>query len=112
MRTLEFIVNKQRLLRKADCDFSHIVAGSVGYLKAKFKFSQEWDGCNKAADFILKDPSGTLKHGVLLDGDNACDIPSDVLTGSEFYISVKGVKAGGRYQIETSEIRVKQEVNS
>lgn len=112
MRTLEFTANKQRLTRTPTCDFSGLVAGSVGYLRAKFYFSPEWEGCKKAADFILKDESGKLTCGVLLNKDDTCVIPSDALVGSEFYVKVKGVKEGGRYQIETSEIRVKQEVNS
>lgn len=111
MRTLEFTIHKQRLTRTPTCDFSGLVAGSVGYLKAKFNFSPEWDGCKKAADFILKDESGTFTCGALLNKDNTCVIPSDVLVGSEFYVKVKGVKEDGRYQIETSEVRVKQEVN-
>lgn len=111
MRILEFTASKQRLTRTPTCDFSGLVAGSVGYLKAKFNFSPEWDGCKKAADFILKDASGALICGVLLNKDDTCVIPSDALVGSEFYVKVKGVKEGGRYQIETSEIRVKQEVN-
>lgn len=112
MRILEFTVNKQRLMRTPTCDFSGLVAGSVGYLKAKFNFSPEWDGCKKAANFILKDESGKLECGALLNRDDTCVIPTEALVGSEFWVTVKGVKDGGRFQIETGEIRVKQEVNS
>lgn len=111
MRTLEFDVIKQRLRKNPNCDFSGLVAGSVGYLKAKFNFSQEWDGCRKAARFVYKGQSGTYETGALLNRDNTCVIPSDILAKGEFYVSVKGVKDGGNYQIESSEIRIKQEVN-
>lgn len=112
MRILEFTTHKQRLTRTPTCDFSGLVAGSAGYLQAKFNFSPEWDGCKKAASFILKDSNGRIEReqGVLLSENDTCDIPPEVLTFSEFYVRVKGIKEDGRYRIETSEIRVTQEV--
>lgn len=110
MRTLEFTVRKQRLLRKPTCDFSGLVAGSQGYLYAKFDFSPEWDGCQLGARFIVRDTSGEREYGALLDKNHVCIIPSEALVGDMFYVSVKGVKDGGKYQIESSEIAVKQEV--
>lgn len=112
MRILEFDVIKQRLRKNRDCDFSGLVAGSVGYLKAKFNFSPEWDGCKKAASFKLKDPNRVFELGELIGEDNTCNIPSDILLSREFYVSVKGVNDDGTYKIESSEIRIKQEVNS
>ena len=104
MRTLEFIVNKQRLTRKANCDFSHIVAGSVGYLRAKFYFSSDWNGCKKAASFWLNGK----EHGCLLDENDSCNIPPEVLTDKVFEVSVTGALNGS--MIPTSKIKVKQEV--
>lgn len=106
MRTLEFIVNKQRLLRKPDCDFSHIVAGSVGYLRAKFYFSSEWNEYKKAASFWLNGE----EHARLLDENNSCDIPHEVLTEKVFEVSITGALNGS--MIPTTKIKVKQEVNS
>ena len=106
MRILEFNVNKQRLIKKIGCDFSGLVAGSVGYLKAKFYFSDnEWAGCTtKIARFWLNG----AEHAVLLDSNNSCMIPPDVLIRSKFEVSVLGAAPG--YQIETNKITVRQEV--
>lgn len=42
MRTLDFIASEQTLTRAPACDFTGIVAGSRGYLRARFQFSREW----------------------------------------------------------------------
>lgn len=105
-RTLEFDVKGQRLTRRRSCDFSGIVAGSVGYLRAKFYFSlSEWFGCTKAARFWYDGH----EYAVLLDKDNSCEIPEEALKGSKFEVSVLGAKAG--YRIDTSKVKVKQEVH-
>lgn len=105
-RILEFDVNKQRLIKKRSCDFSNIVAGSVGYLKAKFYFSQnEWVGCKKAVSFWMDEQ----EYAVLLDENDSCNIPSEVLTGYKFSVSVTGVRPN--YKILTNKIKVIQEVH-
>ena len=104
-RVLEFTVDKQRITRNRDCDFSHIVAGSVGYLKAKFYFtSSEWKGCTKAASFWLNN----TESAVLLSKSNTCLIPSEALVGEKFEVSVTGVK--DTFRISTNRTKVKQEV--
>lgn len=105
MRILEFNVEQQRLRKAKDCDFSHIAAGTVGYLKAHFTFSPEWSGCKKAASFWV----GDQENAVLLDESNGCIIPSEVLTGEKFSVSVMGVR--DNYQITSTKIKIKQEVN-
>lgn len=104
MRTLKFEVNGQSIKKKTDCDFSGLVAGSVGYLRAKFLFSVEWHGCKKAASFWL----GDQEHAVLLDELDSCMIPPEVLTGEQFKVSVTGVKS--LYKITTNKTKVRQEV--
>lgn len=105
-RTLEFDVNRQRLTKSRDCDFSGLVAGSVGYLRAKFNFSMaEWFGCKKAASFWVDGK----EYAVLLDKDNSCLIPDEALVGNKFHVSVMGAKTG--YRIETTKVKVKQEVH-
>lgn len=106
MRILEFEVTKQRLKKKTTCDFSGLVAGSIGYLKAKFYFSKEdWDSCSqKVARFWIDDN----EHAEFLNEDNSCEIPPEVLTGDKFKVSVLGVASG--YSIETNKISVRQEV--
>lgn len=107
-RFLEFKVNKQRLLKKEDCDFSFIVAGSAGYLRAKFYFSEEWIGCKKAASFWI----GDAEYAVLLNSNDECIIPKEVLIGGYFSVSVTGMveNVGGNYKITTNKIKVRQEV--
>lgn len=106
MRILEFNVDKQRITKAKHCDFSGLVAGSIGYLHAKFRFSEnEWNGCtNKVARFWIKDQ----EHAAMLDKNNGCVIPHEVLTGSKFEVSVLGVAPG--YKIETNKVCVRQGV--
>lgn len=106
MRILEFNVEKQRITKKQDCDFSELVAGSIGYLYAEFHFSQnEWSKCTqKVARFWI----GDREYAKLLSDSNICEIPPEVLTGKRFSVSVLGV--GNDYQIETNKISIRQEV--
>lgn len=105
MRTLEFVVEGQLIKKKTDCDFSNIVAGSVGYLKAKFYFSSEWDGCKKAASFWSNDGN---EYPVLLDSNDECVISPHALTGERFQVSVTGAKTN--YKIKSTKTKVRQEV--
>ena len=43
MRILKFVVENQKIKQDPSCDFSGLVAGTEGYLKAEFVFSKEWD---------------------------------------------------------------------
>lgn len=104
MRELKFIVSRQRIRKDNNCDFSNLIAGSIGYLKAVFDFSPEWSDCKKAASFWLDEK----EYSVLLDDNDSCVIPSEALTGSKFEVSVTGVKAG--YKIRTCATKVRQEV--
>lgn len=106
MRILEFNVNKQRLNKKPNCDFSGLVAGSVGYLRAKFYFSDDdWHYCaTKVARFWIDDKEYAEK----LDLNDCCDIPAEVLIGSKFEVSMLG--AASDYRIETNRVTVRQEV--
>ena len=104
-RILEFDVVRQRITKLRSCDFTNIVAGSNGYLRAKFYFSQsEWNDCRKAASFWLD----SEEHAVLLDETDTCLIPAEVLAGNMFKVSVTGVRPG--YKITTNKTKVKQEV--
>lgn len=105
MRILEFNVNKQRLNKELTCDFSGLVAGSVGYLHAKFHFSgNEWNEYStKIARFWL----GDEEYAQTLDENNSCVIPPEVLTGRKFEVSVLGAAPG---KLETNRIAVRQGV--
>lgn len=86
MRTLEFFVNVQRITKNPDCDFSGVAAGTKGYMYAKFSFSAEWDGFEKAASFFAEGK----EYPVVLDEDDACEIPSEALLGTLFFVGVTG----------------------
>lgn len=104
MRTLKFIVDKQIIKQDPDCDFSGIVPGSKGYLKAEFAFSSEWDGALKVAGFwrgSTECPPQVIKDGV------SCMIPAEALVGKRFGIQVLGKKDGMR--LATNQIKVRQD---
>lgn len=104
MRLLVFNVDSQRIQKDPSCDFSNIVAGTNNYLRAKFTFSDEWRGCVKAVSFWR----GEKEYAVLLNNDE-CDIPSEVLVGATFRVSVTGQRNG--CFIPTNKILVRQEVS-
>ena len=106
MRLLEFTVKKQRLIKKATCDFSGLVAGSKGYLYAKFDFPYgDWRVCPiRIASFWI----GNKEYAKLLDENDMCEIPSEVLAGEEFRVYLIG--ADRDYRIDTNEVRIQQEV--
>lgn len=105
MRMLEFNVDKQQLTKTPGCDFGNLVAGSVGYLYAKFYFQEDWDKCStKIARFWI----GNQEYARCLDDNGCCEIPNEVLTMNKFGVSVIGAAPG--YKIETNKIYVRQVV--
>ena len=104
MRTLVFNVKKQIIERDPSCDFSGLVAGTSGYLEAKFLLSADWDNCAKVAGFFSKDDK-ELPPCVLKD-DNTCEIPKEALELHEFKIKLYGKRDG--YTITTQKITIKQ----
>ena len=95
MRVLDFIATGQTLLRDPACDFGGIVAGSRGYLRARFHFSREWAGCKKVAVFTCKGKDYPAPLEL-----NMCDIPEEALAGSAVQVYVVGRRPG--YQITTA----------
>lgn len=103
MRTLKFGINAQKIAKDPLCDFSDIVAGTKNYLKAQFSFSGEWDGCILVASFWR----GNKEYAKRII-DNECIIPSEVLTGATFKVSVSGRR--DNYSITTDKVTVRQVV--
>lgn len=95
MRVLDFIAAGQTLTRAPACDFTGIVAGSRGYLRARFLFSREWAGCKKVAVFTSKGQDYPVPLEL-----NMCEIPAEALTGSAVQVYVIGRRPG--YQITTA----------
>lgn len=101
MRLLNFNVDAQKVTKAPDCDFTNIVAGTSGYLRAHFTFSPEWNDCVKIAQFWR----GEKEHAVLIE-NGECDIPSEALKGPTFRVSVTGKR--GEYRITTDRVLVRQ----
>lgn len=102
MRTLKFIITAQNIQKDPDCDFTGIVAGTEGYLRAEFSVSQEWTGCRMAAVFSSL---GKEYPRPVIEGK--CEIPKEALTWDNFGVRVVGQRDG--YRITTNEIKIKQE---
>ncbi len=88
MRTLKFIVDGQIITKDPRCDFTNLIPGTEGYLRAEFSFSPEWNNCVKVAAFwsaVGKEyPPQELKDGM------SCMIPSEALKHYAFKVGVIG----------------------
>jgi hypothetical protein len=100
MRTLVYRVAGQRLIPIGD--HTGLMAGSKGYLQAKFEFNDDWIGCMKVASFYSNDE----EYAEPLDENNSCMIPPESITKSVFEVRVEGRKPN--YRIITNIIREKQ----
>lgn len=104
MRVLEFDVNGQNLSKSKNCDFSGIVHGSDGYLKARFTFSNDWSGMVKVAEFRTHVSSEPVSIPII---NNECMVPADVTGGDRWYVKVIGKR--GNILIPAGNCRVRQE---
>lgn len=103
MRVLEFDVNGQKIEKNKNSDFSGIVKGSKGYLKARFNLSREWNGCKIAASFYKLGQ----EYPVIVN-KRVCEIPDEALTWNVFSVRLLGIRKDG-YRIQTNKLEVKQE---
>lgn len=104
MRTLKFIVKDQIIEKDPNCDFENLVPGTEGYLQAEFKFSSEWAGCVRFAEFSTA--LGSVKSVKPLKYGQTCLIPADVLKKRTFKIRVIGKKED--FEITTDKVAVSQ----
>lgn len=102
-RELRFIVRGQQISSDPTCNFKGLVAGSEGFLKAKFVFDATWDGCKAFARFW----AGAKEHAVPIKG-SCCMVPKEVLVSKQVGVSVAGVRDG--FRIDTSKTFFTQEV--
>lgn len=104
MRVLRFIVDNQIIRKDPNCDFSGLVPGSRGFLRAEFQFSKEWDGCAKVAGFYS--PLGReYPPRVLADG-KTCIIPPEALEKRFFKVQVVGQKSDLKFK--TNKVTISQ----
>lgn len=105
MRTLRFIVNEQILEADPNCDFSGIVPGTDGYLKAEFSFSPEWNGCIKVARFYSI--MGREYEPQILKDGKSCMIPAEALKNRTFKIEVLGRRDS--FTLTTNKVAISQD---
>ena len=105
MRRLIFNVSGQKIETNSNCDVDNIVAGSEGYLMAKFMFyGNSWKGFKKAARFVGEDG---VEHAALLDTNDTCVVPAEVLDGAYFKVGAMGAMgATDDQQIVTSWVTI------
>lgn len=94
MRTLEFIVDGQILKSDPNCDFSNLVAGTRGYLRARFHFSPEWKNCIKVASFYS--PTGDEYPPQILHDGATCMIPDEACAKRRFKVGIIGKRGDSR----------------
>ena len=103
MRTLKFNVDGQIINKDPECDFSNLVPGTSGYLRAEFTFSSEWDNTAKVVSFWRN--GHECKPQILKDG-KSCKIPEEALTSRQFKIGVLGKNKNTK--LTTNKIEVGQ----
>lgn len=104
MKVLDFTIVEQTIKREPRCDFSGLVAGSRGYLHARFHFSDDWARCNKVVVF-----SGNGKDYPVPLVHNMCEIPAEALTGTTVKVRVIGRRPG--YEICTGTVTFSQSLS-
>lgn len=104
MRVLKFVVDKQIIKQDPDCDFSKLIPGTEGYLRAEFTFSDDWDNCVKVASFCSS--MGTEFPPQILKDGKTCTIPAEALKAQNFKVSVIGKKDG--FKLTTNKVMVRQ----
>lgn len=104
MRTLKFAVNAQRITSDPNCDFSGIVPGTAGYLKAHFSFSPEWSGMVKVAEFRKYACDNPVSVPII---NGECMVPPEVTGGKVWNVKIIGKR--GDIVLPTGNCKVKQE---
>jgi hypothetical protein len=87
-----------------ECDFSNLIPGTSGYLKADFQFSHEWDQTKRVAGFYSN--LGREYPPQELENGRTCVIPSEALKRSVFKVQVIGSKNG--LKLQTNKVIVHQ----
>lgn len=105
MRILKFIVDNQIIRADPTCDFSGLVPGTKGYLRAEFSFSPEWRGCTKVAAFWSM--MGREYPPQILEDGKSCLIPEEALKRRTFKVQVIGKNS--EVQLTTNKAVVNQD---
>ena len=101
MKILQFLVEQQNIRKDPSCDFSGLVSGTKGYLKARFVLSKEWNDCAVAAVFLNSESEEAVP---VLNGQ--CDIPEKITKKKMWWVRVVGMRDG--YRITSNKVEVQQ----
>lgn len=108
MRVLRFIVNNNSITPDPSCDFSGLFPGKEKRIQAEFTFSPEWEKRVKVAAFLsVMDKEYPPQ---VINNDNTCTIPAEVLEKVAFKIQVLG-KRTGCATVRTNQLVVYQSGN-
>ena len=106
MRTLKFVVDGQKIIPDPNCDFTNLVPGSTGHLRARFTFSKEWENMTKVVGFYSR--LGKEYTPQLLYKEESCEIPPEALEKRFFKIRVIG-KSATTPKFMTNKLEIDQE---
>ena len=106
MRTLKFIVEDQIIKQDPNCDFSGLVPGSEGYLRAEFALSSEWREASAIVVSFWSDMGREYQPKVLND-DLTCTIPAEALEKRIFKIRLMGITKDDK-RLSTNKVTVEQ----
>lgn len=95
MRYLDFKVDGQILQKNGN--FDNLIAGTNGYLIARFSFSHEWMGTMKVASF---------NDIPVLLVNNQCKVPKDILEYHRIVVDAEGRREN--YRITTNGVEIIQ----
>lgn len=100
-RDLVFVVKDQELSKDPSCDFSGLVPGSSGYLRAVFTFNGLWGTLAKAAVFSTDSAESAMPIT-----NDSCVIPNKVLKEKSF--SIRLVGKNSQQMLQTNRLVVNQ----
>lgn len=103
-RTLKFIVDGQTIKQDPRCDFTGLVPGTEGYLKAEFSFSPEWGDSLRIATF--HSIMGREYPPQILHLGKTCMIPAEALKRKVFKVGV--IAKSGPIKMTTNKVEVIQ----
>ena len=106
MDTLNFIVVGHAIELDPQCDTSKLVPGGNKNLKAKFKFSDDWNKYVKAAAFYSR--LGVEYSPQLINGAGICDIPQEALESKYFKIQIIGKNDNYPMPVRTNKLEICQ----
>lgn len=101
-RILRFIVDGLSIQPDPNCDFTNLVQGTDGYLKAEFVCNDEWSGLVKVASFY----DGVNEYAVKLEDGKSCMIPYEAT--KRFAFGVRLVGKNSKRRIGTNKAIVVQ----